>query len=568
MAEEEKKVDYAPSPTAEEGDDADPWLTSVDDEGGGGAVPNGKARAGSSSAAARASGRATAWNPIEEVDSALLSGLIDARERKALYRLEQSMIEFMKDDASSYMEVGGAYNAIVVKQSSIPISEAGDRDGEIPLVSRQGLDALIHEQQRGQKQTSFQRLILHRLADRFGILREQINNVAPDGRLVDAGGITQYTQNFSPGLIRLVKTDGSSMPRNLIIDVDLSLLTNYRNPRANRNFQNGYGGYASGGGYTNGYQNSGYGQFDDGTAQITDQMGSATLGSNEATAAAAPKKSKKKMVIMKRDSSTGDAKDKSKSKGKKKTKKKIEDKEKAYEEARARIFGDAGGSGEADEGGDEVVVRSSAAAAAAAAQDCSTPQHSRQSSFSAGSDSGSPDAAVEDRVASRAEQSPGEADSASRSYYKKKLGSGSNGGGNGGRVRAVVRNPQQEANDPDFRRRNDVRPRMVQGYNNGGGYGGYGGHSQQQQGYGGGNYGHSHHHSQQQGYGGGYGGYPQDYGQDYYGQQQQGGGGGYHHQYPHNGGHQQYQAHQGYHPQGGRGRGQSAPSQEDFPALG
>ena len=471
------------------------------------------------------------------------------------------------------MEVGGAYNAIVVKQSSIPIAEAGDRDGEIPLVSRQGLDALIHEQQRGQKQTSFQRLILHRLADRFGILREQINNVAPDGRLVDVGGITQYTQNFSPGLIRLVKTDGSSMPRNLIIDVDLGLLTNYRNPRANRNFQNGYGGYASGGGYNSGYQNSGYGQFDDGTAQITDQMGSATLGSNEAIAAAAPKKTKKKMVIMKRDSSTGDAKDKSKSKGKKKTKKKIEDREKAYEEARARIFGDAGGSSEADEGGDEVVVRSSAAAAAAA-QDCTTPLHSRQSSFSAGSESGSPDAAGEDRVASRAEQSSGEADSASRSYYKKKPGSGGNGGANGGRVRAVVRNPQQEANDPDFRRRNDVRPAYApaphhqqqpqQGYNNGGGYGGYGGHSQQQQGYGGG-YGHSHHHSQPQGYGSGYGGYPQDYGQDYY-SQPQGGGGGYHQGGGyHNGGQQQYQ---GYHPHGGRGRGQSTPTQEDFPALG
>ena len=99
MTDEEKKFDYAPSPAAEEGDDADPWLTSVDDEGVGGAVLSGKARAAPSSAAARASGRATAWNPIEEVDSALLSGLIDARERKALYRLEQSMIEFMKDDA-------------------------------------------------------------------------------------------------------------------------------------------------------------------------------------------------------------------------------------------------------------------------------------------------------------------------------------------------------------------------------------------------------------------------------------------------------------------------------------
>jgi len=99
MTEDEEKVDYAP-PSAEEGDDADPWLTSVDDEETSG-VPNGRAKpptAGSSSAA-RASGRATAWNPIEEVDSALLSGLIDARERKALYRLEQSMIEFMKDDA-------------------------------------------------------------------------------------------------------------------------------------------------------------------------------------------------------------------------------------------------------------------------------------------------------------------------------------------------------------------------------------------------------------------------------------------------------------------------------------
>ena len=58
------------------------------------------------------------WNPLEHVDSALLSALCDQRERKAMVTLEQVMIDFMRNEKVETMEVGGAFNSIVFSGSS------------------------------------------------------------------------------------------------------------------------------------------------------------------------------------------------------------------------------------------------------------------------------------------------------------------------------------------------------------------------------------------------------------------------------------------------------------------
>ena len=55
------------------------------------------------------------WNPLEQVDSALLSALLDNRERKAMFKLEQELINFINNDTIKVLEVGGVFNAIVLE---------------------------------------------------------------------------------------------------------------------------------------------------------------------------------------------------------------------------------------------------------------------------------------------------------------------------------------------------------------------------------------------------------------------------------------------------------------------
>ena len=434
------------------------------------------------------------WNPIEEVDSALLSALCDARERKALLRLEQVMVDFIKDKSSVSMEVGGAFNAIALNQNTVDDRSKNSNgevavDGQMPVVSQQGQQELQYQQQRGLRQTSFQRLILHRLADRFNIIREQIlhpyvgagNERGP----VDVGMGVQ--QNFSPGLIRLVKTNESSVPSHLLIDIDLSLLINYKNPRARTH---------NGGGNSSNVANYIY---EDGARNITENMASATLEAQTSGSMSSSKKSKK-MVIMKRDSSGEgggnlDSSIRGKQKGKSR-RKKLEDREKAYEEARARIFGLSESSGkenkdDADDNAENGEARHCVPKSQDSHDSTPVPPNSSHSSFSVendvftsvassftadtglarhmvpsqlisaatlSSDHSSPSISDLDRDDGPSSTPSGatsfEADTSRQSSVPAAV--------TGGAIsKAVYRNRQQEENDPDFRRRSDVRPAYV-----------------------------------------------------------------------------------------------------------
>ncbi|KAL3765179.1 hypothetical protein ACHAWU_010370 [Discostella pseudostelligera] len=421
---------------------------------------------------------AAPWNPLEEVDSALLSALCDPRERKALYRLEQVMIDFMKDKSSWSMEVGGAFNAIVLYQNNSGGANNDNRgdetaDGQqLHVMSQQGMQELQHQQQRGLKQTSFQRLILHRLADRFNVIREQIIQpyfppVGNERGLVDVGAPSHY----SPGLIRLMKTSESSIPSNLLIDINLSLLVNYKNPRARNYFGGGN---------------------DDGTKYITDNLASTTL---EAQPSMVMSKSSKKMVIMKRsDSSNGSGGNLGGNRDGKKDKtrrKKLEDREKAYEEARARIFGASESSGNENNGGDAGAeggeARQSGILQSQDSQEyASTPLNSssNHSSFSVENDANVPlthttaaesfcsaQPSLPSTVSSshlpepqRDQDSanlpsgaaPSETDASIQPSF-----SSSTSSAPAAVTKAVYRNRQQEENDPDFKRRSGVRPSYI-----------------------------------------------------------------------------------------------------------
>lgn len=93
----------------------------------------------------------------EDVDSALCAGMRDPRERTALFRLEHLYQDFC-NSSSLWMEVGGAYNRCVVM---------GPPNGELETTV-----SVQQQQAASGHQTSFHRLLVHRLADRFGIKRE------------------------------------------------------------------------------------------------------------------------------------------------------------------------------------------------------------------------------------------------------------------------------------------------------------------------------------------------------------------------------------------------------------
>lgn len=413
------------------------------------------------------------WNPMEEVDAALFSALCDGRERKALLRLEQAMVDFMKDKSTGCMEVGGAFNAIALNLNTFD-GEIATAEGQMPLVSQQGQQELQNQQQRGLRQSSFQRLILHRLADRFNIMREQIYHPfggAGNDRVFIGTG-TQ--QNFSPGLIRLVKTDESLIPSHLLIDIDITLLNDFKKPLTR----------SIGGGPDNSHEED--------AKYITENMALTTLEAQTPVAITSNKKSKK-MVIMKRGDSSGecggntDSSDMGKQKGKLRNKNKLS--EKAYEEARARIFGPSESSGDNENDCDENAELGEAGlttpnqdfppnsshsispvdgdvsniAKSSHAADTGTTMHILPSqlitaatlSFNRSSTS-IPDLERDNNV-------PNSAPSRSSSFKADNLKySPAPAAVAGGAVsKAVYRNRQQEENDPDFRRRNDVRSAYV-----------------------------------------------------------------------------------------------------------
>ena len=111
----------------------------------------------------------------EEIDSALMAALRDPRERMGLLKLEQAMCEFLQSETDGWMEVGGPFN------SQIQWPSASNNSVSYPPTMRQ---------------TTFQRCILHRLADRFHIIRE-------------AGSVL-------PSSIRLIKIPESKIPAQLL----------------------------------------------------------------------------------------------------------------------------------------------------------------------------------------------------------------------------------------------------------------------------------------------------------------------------------------------------------------
>jgi len=422
-------------------------------------------------------GNETAWNPLEEVDSALLAALCDTRERKALYRLEQVILDFMKDNSSEFIEVGGAFNSIVLRQNS----HHGFNNGETPDVqafSNQGHLDLLYQQQRGLRQTSFQRLILHRLADRFCIMREQVNNATNscgnEGGLVDVGpSQSGQPPSFSPGLIRLVKTSESFIPPHLLTDVDLDLLIDFKNPRARNS-----GGSNANASTANAHVNN----YEEVAKSLSDNITSTTL--EAPLSAGGIKKSKKKMIIMKRNTAS-ESRGSIGGKGKGKQtgisrRKKLEDREKAYEEARARIFGMNEASGNSSNGGcDEStakVDRSPVPQREDPQDNTMARMHSCHSSLLAQNEVNALTAPApgEQLVSSQAtsaisttdHSSPsspelqGEGDQQPASPLEAAATESSVPAAitSGAIFKAVYRNRQQEENDPDFKRTSDVRP--------------------------------------------------------------------------------------------------------------
>lgn len=224
----------------------------------------------------------------KDVDSALLSALRDNRERMALLRLEQTIIDFMMDKNCEYMDVGGPFNSIAIK---------GTIDG-VDLEN-----CISRNCDYGGRQTSFQRLCLHRLADRFKIIREQIQYPPTDSGY------------YSYGLIRLVKTKESRIPKVKLLGIDLS---HYDSPDS--------------------YPES---NTDLDTNAVAERLAQIEVQERVGKKNESRKKKMEQVMIMKRNhNGLGDRNDKStKTSGRRREKgKEFTDKEQAYAEARARIF--------------------------------------------------------------------------------------------------------------------------------------------------------------------------------------------------------------------------------------
>lgn len=116
----------------------------------------------------------------DRIDSALIAALRDPKERDALLRLEFALCEFMRSD-SGWVEVSGPYNSFFWMAGDVP-----------PVVQKE-------------RHSSFQRCVLHRLADRFWIVREP-------------GQIS--------GALRLIKVPNSNIPSVLLNQLAEDEITN------------------------------------------------------------------------------------------------------------------------------------------------------------------------------------------------------------------------------------------------------------------------------------------------------------------------------------------------------
>uniref|UniRef100_A0A7S1FRP1 SUZ domain-containing protein n=1 Tax=Corethron hystrix TaxID=216773 RepID=A0A7S1FRP1_9STRA len=217
---------------------------------------------------------------------------------------------------------------------------------------------------------------------------------------------------FSPvrikvvNLIRLVKTKDSHIPSQLLIDLDLS--------------------------------EQGLKDDMNGIASLARSMSSSSLEVSGATKLTLQKQlnSGKKMMIMKRNNKDPrtSRKNESKSDGKKKKHnlkgKKMDEKEKAYAEVRARIFGESSGSTRNSSGTSSPPTRSSPGIAS------SPPLPEPQSQL----------------IESDAQSSKREPRNTRMSSHNNNLNDTSREGDGGNVTKARYRNRMQEENDPDFRR--------------------------------------------------------------------------------------------------------------------
>ncbi|CAJ1948397.1 unnamed protein product [Cylindrotheca closterium] len=238
------------------------------------------------------------------IDSALLAALRDPRERIGLLRLEQTLCDFVtKQPQDPFVDVGGPYNSIV-KSPTIGYISPG----------------AIHTN-TNKSQTSFQRCILHRLADRFEITRE----------------------NNMDGTIRLLKQPQTKVPSRLLLDVksdEYSLVQSMDQVSLNAGTTvNGKPTFASAvsGNSTKSKTSSSRRNSSDVSALKSKNGSSSEKGSTSGGGA-----KKNKMKIMKRANScpvSGGAMNRTNSNTSlKKKNSSLTDREKAYAEARARIF--------------------------------------------------------------------------------------------------------------------------------------------------------------------------------------------------------------------------------------
>jgi SUZ domain len=116
----------------------------------------------------------TALSNESSIDSALISALSDPRERVALLRCEQHFVTFLQTPDVTEILVGGSYNSIIhgLSQNQQQPTNTVTMPGG-GTWSNQGISNTFPS--INSRPTSFQRCWLHRLADRFGIVREPVN---------------------------------------------------------------------------------------------------------------------------------------------------------------------------------------------------------------------------------------------------------------------------------------------------------------------------------------------------------------------------------------------------------
>lgn len=288
-----------------------------------------------------------------EIDSALVAALREPRERMALLRLEQVLVELLQSETDGWIEVGGPYNSRVLWPSNRPLPA-----NSYPPTMRQ---------------TTFQRCILHRLADRFGIVRE-------------AGSLLQMPSQ-EQGAIRLIKLPDSKIPRPLLQDMDASLYTAEPEQAASKQQQQ----------------------------QLQQQQ------------------PPRKMKIMKRSDNNlhrlQKAAQNKKNDAAAASRKSLSDKEKAYAEARARIFQEEQGENNNTTGANQASTADSAATTDAVTQGMAKLQTSPER------------AALYQHQSSSLRSSTGSLNSSSVNNNNSET-----------ERKAVYRNYAEEAADPDFRR--------------------------------------------------------------------------------------------------------------------